>query len=79
MKGGSESPSFIGSKLQIKYEDRMGPIREIQLGSGYWSQNSWNQIIGLGEDAVSLIIEFPDGEIMEKQLADGETKVILSH
>jgi hypothetical protein len=79
LKGGSESPSFIGSKLQIKYEDRMGPIREIQLGSGYWSQNSWNQIIGLGEDAVSLIIEFPDGEIMEKQLADGETKVILSH
>ncbi|HEV2670829.1 MAG TPA: VCBS repeat-containing protein, partial [Gemmatimonadales bacterium] len=33
------NPSGIGAQLRLRYGDRAGPVREIQAGSGYWSQN----------------------------------------
>ena len=39
----------------------MGPVREIQSGSGYWSQNSPVQILGIRADVAHLNIQWPDG------------------
>ncbi|HIB70791.1 MAG TPA: CRTAC1 family protein [Candidatus Marinimicrobia bacterium] len=67
----------VGAKVRVQYEDgTVGPIREIQVGSGYWSQNG-APTLGAGEGAKTIIIKWPDGS--ESQLAsdDGESVVIV--
>ena len=39
----------------------MGPMREIQSGSGYWSQNSSIQVMGLKKEAKKIYIQWPNG------------------
>jgi hypothetical protein len=46
--GTAENRDAIGSSLRLVYKDgSKGPRREIQAGSGYWSQNSFTQIMGI--------------------------------
>ena len=62
LRGPKNNPWSFGSKIRIQYNDgTMGPIREIQSGSGYWSQNSPVQILGIKADVAHLNIQWPDG------------------
>ncbi len=62
LRGTKNNPWAFGSKIRIQYNDgTMGPVREIQSGSGYWSQNSPVQILGIKSDATYLNIQWPDG------------------
>ena len=41
LRGSKLNTFSFGSKIRVKYKDgSLGPVREIQSGSGYWSQNS---------------------------------------
>jgi hypothetical protein len=62
--GPEENRDAIGSSIQLLYADgSAGPLREIQAGSGYRSQRSFTQILGLGRDQepVKLKIRWFDG------------------
>ena len=62
LRGPKTNPWSFGAKIQIRYTDgTLGPVREIQSGSGYWSQNSPVQILGLKSDGDYLNIQWPDG------------------
>lgn len=62
LRGTKNNPWAFGAKIQISYKDgSMGPVREIQSGSGYWSQNSPVQILGIKGDPAHLNIQWPDG------------------
>ena len=37
----------------------LGPVREIQAGSGYWSQNGSVQVFGLSEPPTAVCIRWP--------------------
>ena len=39
LRGDASNPDGIGAQIRLVYGDRMGPAREVQAGSGYWSQN----------------------------------------
>ena len=40
------NPTGVGAQLRLRYADRNGPVREVQAGSGYWSQNGAVQVLG---------------------------------
>ena len=62
LRGSKFNPWAFGAKIQISYKDgSLGPVREIQSGSGYWSQNSPIQILGIKGEASDLKIQGPDG------------------
>jgi len=62
LRGSKFNPFSFGAKIRVKYKDgSLGPVREIQSGSGYWSQNSPVQVMGLKENATHLKIQWPDG------------------
>jgi len=62
LRGPKNNPWSFGSKIRIQYNDgTMGPMREIQSGSGYWSQNSSIQVMGLKRKAKKVYIQWPDG------------------
>ncbi|MCW9706365.1 FG-GAP-like repeat-containing protein [Fodinibius salsisoli] len=58
LQGPPQNRNGIGSSVQLIYANgKKGPLREIQAGSGYWSQNSYTQILGAPADREVSAIE----------------------
>lgn len=62
LKGPADNLDGIGSSLRLVYLDgTKGPRREIQAGSGYWSQSSLDPVLGMARRPVKLEITWSDG------------------
>lgn len=47
LQGPPQNPAGIGANMRLIYADgTKGALREVQAGSGYWSQHSPTQILG---------------------------------
>jgi hypothetical protein len=59
------NPTGIGTQMRLRYGDAGGtgggPVREVQAGSGYWSQNGAVQVLGRSAEATALWIRWPGG------------------
>jgi hypothetical protein len=85
-KGAPENPNAIGAAVRLEYGATKGPIREIQAGSGYWSQNATVQIMGTREAPTGLWVRWPGGKETSVKVpatarevevnAEGQLKVI---
>jgi hypothetical protein len=60
--GHDDNPDAIGTSIRIVYQDRIGPLREVQAGSGYWSVNGATQVMGLSGTPTEVLIRWPGGE-----------------
>lgn len=69
--GPSENRDGIGSSIRLVYEDgSKGPRREIQAGSGYWSQNSFAQVLGTAGDPEAIEVTWFDGTEQSIEVSD---------
>lgn len=74
--GPEANPEAIGACLRVVYNDgSMGPAREVCAGSGYKSQNSAVQLIGMQRPAAELWIRWPDGREQTAPLKRGVWEV----
>ncbi len=65
----------IGAKMRWTYSaGRKGPMREIKAGHGYWSQDSFTQILGYSETPLTLEVFWPNG-IQQIVPFDGSTEL----
>jgi enediyne biosynthesis protein E4 len=81
LDGPEYNRSGIGASLRLIYEDdTFGPSRITQAGSGYRSQNSVVQVLGIAEGKSARFIEvrWPDGSIQKKQV-DNSMEYLISH
>jgi hypothetical protein len=62
LKGTAGNPTGVGSMLRFKNKDRVGPMREIHAGSGYWSQNSAVQVLGSPTPPEQIEVQWPGGK-----------------
>ncbi|MFH5884500.1 FG-GAP-like repeat-containing protein [Halalkalibaculum sp. DA3122] len=63
----------IGSGIRLLYEDdSKGPYREIQAGSGYWSQNSATQVMGKSGTPSAIEIHWFDGTLQQVPYEQGK-------
>ncbi len=71
----------VGSQIRLVYEnEEKGPVREIQIGTGYWSQNSTTQILGSMSDSVkSIEVRWFNGTIQTVEVTDGEKDFIITY
>ena len=60
--GPSGNPDGIGAMIRLQTGGRSGPAREIHAGSGYWSQDSSVQVLGLRPGATQLWVRWPGGQ-----------------
>lgn len=75
--GPAGNPTAIGAQMRLRYGDRPGPVREIQAGSGYWSQNGAIQVLGRAGEPVFLWIRWPGGREQVVPLPRGQTEITV--
>jgi enediyne biosynthesis protein E4 len=64
LEGPPLNPSAVGAQIRLVYaDDSLGPVREIQSGSGFWSQNSPTQILGLPRAPAAVEVRWPGGRL----------------
>ena len=59
--GPPANPDAIGAQLRLVYADHQGPVRELQAGSGYWSQNGAVQVLGQQQPPTAVWVRWPGG------------------
>jgi hypothetical protein len=79
LRGTATNPDTIGAQIRLKYASgRFGPVRVIQAGSGYWSQNASAQLLGFTEKPPALWIRWPNGSEQTLPLAEGQSEVTVT-
>lgn len=63
LKGPAGNQAAIGAQIRLENDTVKGAVREIQAGSGYWSQNSSVQVLALpdSQTATAISILWPGG------------------
>ncbi len=80
--GPAQNQDAIGSAVRLLYADgSKGPVREIQAGSGYWSQNSRVQVMGIieGKRPESLEVTWFDGRVKSVPIEEGVMNYRVSY
>jgi hypothetical protein len=75
--GSEANPDGVGVQLRVVYGDRMGPVREIHAGSGYWSQNGAVQVFGLDGTPTAVWARWPGGRESRTSVVSGAQEVVI--
>jgi enediyne biosynthesis protein E4 len=68
LNAGSGNPTGVGAMIRLKAGEWTGPAREVQAGSGYWSQNSPVQVMAAPATPTSIIVRWPGGQTTTSDL-----------
>src|SRR5678815_5489821 len=77
VQGPPSNPDAIGAQVRVVYGSRMGPVREIQAGSGYWSQNGAVQVFGLTSAPTAVWVRWPGGIVRQQAVPPGARDVVI--
>jgi hypothetical protein len=72
------NPDAVGAGLRVLYASGAGPLREIQAGSGYWSQNDAVQVLGLRESPRAVQVRWPGGDVTETPVPEGVAELTIA-
>ncbi len=75
--GAPGNPHGVGAMVRLIYGDRKGPMREVQAGSGYWSQNGSVQVMGVNGTVTGLWVRWPGGGEEEVSVEPGQQEIVL--
>jgi ASPIC and UnbV. len=77
VQGPPTNPDGIGAQIRVVYQDGMGPVREIEAGSGYWSQNGAVQVFGLRSVPTAVWVRWPGGAVTQASVPAGAREVVV--
>ena len=77
VQGPPANPDAVGAQVRIVYQGGMGPVREIQAGSGYWSQNGAVQVFGLATAPTAVWVRWPGGAETRMPVPAGAREVVV--
>jgi hypothetical protein len=75
--GPAGNPDGVGAQIRIVYGDHMGPVREVEAGSGYWSQNGAVQVFGLASVPTAVWVRWPGGRQVSVPVAAGAKEITV--
>ncbi len=78
--GAAGNPTGVGAQVRLKSGSELAPVREVQAGSGYWSQNSAVQVMAgrAGTPPDAVWVRWPGGKVTEGKLPPGAAEVSVS-
>ncbi len=76
VNGGPANPTGVGAIVRLKLaEGKMGPVRLITAGSGYWSQDSAVKVLATPEPPTHLEIHWPNGKTTITAIPQGSKEI----
>ncbi|HEV8509096.1 MAG TPA: FG-GAP-like repeat-containing protein [Gemmatimonadales bacterium] len=77
--GPAANPTAVGAQMRLRLGDASGPVREVQAGSGYWSQNGAVQVLGApaGATPTALWLRWPGGREQVVPLRPGQRELTV--
>ncbi len=77
LQGLPSNPHGVGAQVRLVFGEQMGPVREIQSGSGYWSQNGAVQVFGLPSVPTAVWVRWPGGVETRTVVPAGAREVLV--
>jgi hypothetical protein len=77
LRGRSTNPSAVGAQVRVVFGARMGPVREVQAGGGYWSQNGAVQVFGTPAPPTEIWIRWPGGAEQRVAVPPGARELVV--
>ncbi len=77
LRGPAGNPDGIGAALRLKFGDRLGPVRELHAGAGYWSQDSAIQVLAEPSAPTALWIRWPGGRVTTRDLDPDVREIVV--
>jgi hypothetical protein len=78
LAGPSSNPDGVGAQVRLVYGDSMGPVREVQSGSGYWSENGAVQVFGTSATPTEVWVRWPGGTETRAAVPAGAREVTVA-
>jgi enediyne biosynthesis protein E4 len=78
LDGTAGNPAGIGAALRLQFKDHQGPAREIHAGSGYWSQDSFTQVLATPTPPEKLWIRWPGGRTTTTAIPQNTREIIVN-
>ncbi|HXD49755.1 MAG TPA: CRTAC1 family protein, partial [Gemmatimonadaceae bacterium] len=78
LRGEASNPDGIGAQMRVVYGNAMGPVREVQASSGYWSQNGAVQVLGLSRTPTAVWVRWPGGAVTRTAVPSGARELTIT-
>jgi enediyne biosynthesis protein E4 len=76
LKGPGGNPTGVGAKVRLGDGTKLGAIREVHAGSGYWSEDSSVQVMGWsGSEANEIRVSWPGGKSVSSAIPAGAKEI----
>ncbi len=76
LAGPADNQDAVGAAIRLGDQNRLGPAREVRVGSGYWSQDSTVQVFG-GESRERIFVRWPGGKETTSALPPTAKEVVV--
>ncbi len=71
--------SGVGVCLRLSYKDgTKGPVRVVQVGSGYRSANATTQVLGAAGEVAAIEVAWPSGKKKRVPIEPGQSEVVVT-
>ena len=77
LAGPAGNPQAVGAQMRLSFGSRPGPVREVHAGSGYWSQDSSVQVLGMPAAPTQIQVRWPDGQRITYDLAPAAKEILV--
>jgi enediyne biosynthesis protein E4 len=77
LKGPPANPAAFGAAIRVITAERRGPIREVQGGSGYLSQNSAIQVLANPDAGGKIWVRWPGGKETTTDIPAGASEITI--
>jgi hypothetical protein len=68
----------IGTQIRAVAGERLGPIRELHAGGGYWSQDAAVQVLGAPGPPTGIWLRWPGGATNQFEVPAGAREISVS-
>jgi hypothetical protein len=78
LEGSSWNRDAIGATIRLKWGNQYGPTRAVQIGSGYWSQESIVQVMAAPVPPTAVWVRWPGGRVSETLLQPNQREIAIT-
>ena len=77
LRGPVGNPNALGAVVRLRFGDRLGPVRELHAGAGYWSQDSATLVLATPQAPAEIEVRWPGGLMTTAPLPESAKEITV--